>query len=226
MQEEYIDLKELLNIVKHGWKIILGITIVFTLVSFTYTKFFITPQYQVESKIFIGKDDEVNSAYNNSEVNMYQDLMYTYKEILISYDLVDRAINKTEYDYSTSSILDLLNVRFGSNTQVLTISLEHPEPKVAKEILDEVIDEFITTSKKLIPNGNVVVLEKTRIPEYPVSPNVLMNTVIGLILGLMLSVFLLFALEFIRNTVKTEEQLHSLLDIPVLAVIPNTDKVK
>ncbi|MEG1870805.1 MAG: GNVR domain-containing protein, partial [Peptostreptococcaceae bacterium] len=86
---------------------------------------------------------------------------------------------------------------------------------------EAITNEFITTSKILVPNGNIRIIESVKLPEAPVSPNVKMNIAIAFMLGLMVSVGLCFLLEFLDNTYKTKESLERELDIPVIGAIPN-----
>jgi len=41
----------------------------------------------------------------------------------------------------------------------------------------------------------------------------------------MLSVFIIFLLEFMDNTIKNENDLEKISDLPVLGIIPNLDEI-
>ncbi|MEG2936650.1 MAG: GNVR domain-containing protein, partial [Clostridium sp.] len=108
-----------------------------------------------------------------------------------------------------------------ADTQILEIKFKGRNPKEAKEIVEAVVEEFIVTSKTLVANGNVRVIEEVVVPENPVSPNKKMNVIIALLLGLMASMGLCFLLEFMDNSFKSKEQLEREIDLPVLGTIPN-----
>ncbi|NLV69310.1 MAG: polysaccharide export protein, partial [Clostridiales bacterium] len=55
------------------------------------------------------------------------------------------------------------------------------------------------------------------------TPNVKLNTAIGFLLGLILSVLLVLLLDMLDVTIRSEEDLTKLVDIPVLGVIPTID---
>ncbi len=63
-------------------------------------------------------------------------------------------------------------------------------------------------------------LEPARLPEQPVSPNRPRDILIGLVAGLLLGVGIVGLLEYRDTTFKTDDDLASLLDLPVLAVVP------
>ncbi|HEY9577423.1 MAG TPA: GNVR domain-containing protein, partial [Pseudobacillus sp.] len=57
----------------------------------------------------------------------------------------------------------------------------------------------------------------------PVKPKPLLNIVIALVVGLMVGVGLAFLLEYMDNTVKTEQDVEKLLDLPVLGSVTVID---
>lgn len=67
-------------------------------------------------------------------------------------------------------------------------------------------------------------LVETAIPAInPFSPNKRRILVLGLVLGLFLGCGLAFLLEYMDQTLRTEDDIHKLSDIPVLSVIPEAD---
>ncbi len=95
---------------------------------------------------------------------------------------------------------------------------------MAAIMVQAITNEFVTTSKALVPNGNIKVIETVKVPETPVSPNKKMNIAIAFLLGAMVSVGVSFLLEFLDNTYKNREQLEKELDIPVIGTIPYTEQ--
>jgi uncharacterized protein involved in exopolysaccharide biosynthesis len=68
--------------------------------------------------------------------------------------------------------------------------------------------------------GDIRVIDEARIPKSPIKPNKKLNLAIGGILGLMLGVMLIFFMEYMDNTIKTEEDIERTLGLPVLGLIP------
>ncbi len=68
--------------------------------------------------------------------------------------------------------------------------------------------------------GNISIIDKALAPDEPIKPKKMLNLAIGGILGLMLGVMLVFFLEYMDNTIKTTEDVESILNLPVLGVIP------
>lgn len=227
MNKEFVKIEDIINIIMKRWKMILSVTLITTLFSIVTSLFIISPKYQASTKVFIGKQENTQGqeqSYNSSDVQMYQKLLKTYAEIIKTNDLIGRAINFESLDLKSENILNSLTVTPRADTQILEIKYTSTDKILAKDVVNSVTNEFIKSSKELIPNGNVKIIESVKVPENPVSPNKKMNIGIAFLLGLMISIGLSFLLEFIDNTFKTREQMEEILGLPVLGAIPDSLK--
>lgn len=223
MEEQVISVSEIIDAVKKRWKIIVLTTVLATVGSGIFSFFVISPTYEASTKIFIGKEGAESEGYNSSDVSMYQNLIKTYSELIKTKDLVNKAINNSQYDLSVNNVLNGITVNTLTGTQILQISYQSKSPSIAKNILESVTNEFINKAQELVPNGNVKILESVELPKNPVAPNKTMNIAIAFILGMMVGFGIVFLLEYLDNTYKNKEQLEKELDIPVLGVIPMSD---
>ena len=226
MEEQVISISEVFEAIKKRWTIIVAITLTATIISGIISFFVIDPVYEASTKVFVGKEENDNAAYNSSEINMYQQLLQTYAQAIKTKDLVNRAISGLKYDgLEARNVVESLTVNPISNTQILQIKYQSKDPNEAKDVLKSVTDEFIVTAKELVPNGNVRVIEEVELPQNPVSPNKKMNIAIAFLVGLMVSVGLVFLLEYLDNTYKNKDQLEKELGIPVLGAIPDIESI-
>jgi len=224
LEEQVISLGEILEVLKKRWKLILIVTLLATLVSGLVSFFLISPKYEASTKLFIGKEAGAEAGYDQSEIAMYQKLMKTYSEAIKTRDLVGRAIKVTNSNLTEDEVLKKLTVVTVADTQILQIKIDDKNPNMAATMVQAITNEFVTTSKVLVPNGNIKVIESVKVPEIPVSPNKKMNIAIAFLLGLMVSVGVSFLLEFLDNTYRNREQLEKELDIPVIGTIPHTEQ--
>lgn len=224
MEEQVISISEIFEALKKRWILIVSITLVATLISGILSFLVIKPTYETSTKVFIGKEENNLEGYNSNDIQMYQKLLQTYAETIKTNEVVQAAINNTGADLTVKDVKASLTVTPVSDTQILQIKYQNNDPEVAKEMLENITNEFIVLSKELVPNGNVRVIEAVQLPEDPVAPNKKMNIAIAFLLGLMVSVGLVFLLEYLDNTFKNKENLERELDIPVLGVIPSIDE--
>lgn len=221
--EEFIKIEDIVNTLLKRWKMIMSITVVATILAGIISFFVIAPKYEADTKVFIGKENTntKDQNYNNSDIQMYQQLLKTYAEVIKTNDLIEKAIDTEGLNVTSKEVLNNLTVTPTANTQILEINYISKSKDLSKDVLDAVTKQFIKTSTELIPNGNVKVIEQVKMPESPASPNKKLNIAIAFLLGLMVSVGLAFLLEFMDNTFKTKEQLEQILGVPVIGAIPD-----
>ncbi|MGL4109669.1 YveK family protein [Clostridium sp. LP20] len=224
MNEENIRIQDILDALKKRWQLIVGITLVATILATIFSFFVIKPKYQASAKLFIGKESTAES--NNSDIQMYQQLIKTYTTVITTNDLVDRALNKKGIDLKSEEVLSELSVVPGSGTQVLEIKYVSKDKEQSRSVVEAIASEFEVYSKELITNADVKIIEKVRLPENPISPNKKLNIAIALLLGVMIGVGLALLLEFMDSTFKDKDALENTMGIPVIGVIPDTEKVK
>jgi len=221
INEEIIKIRDVVKILKKRWKMILSITIISTIFSAVASFYIISPKYEASTKLFIGKENDKNTDYNDNDIIMYQKLLKTYAEVIETNNLVEKAIEKDELDTTPEEVLKGLVVTPRNDTQILEIKYTSKNRELAKDVLSSITSEFVESSVQLIPNGNVKILEDIKVPDGPVSPNKSMYIAIAFLVGLMISIGLSFLLEFINNTVNTKEELEQILGIPVIGAIPD-----
>jgi capsular exopolysaccharide synthesis family protein len=68
--------------------------------------------------------------------------------------------------------------------------------------------------------SNIRVVDAAQVPKFPVKPRVVLNLTLGLILGAGLGIGLAFFQEYLDNSLKTPDEVESLLRLPSLGVIP------
>lgn len=231
MEEITINLQEIIYALKKRWKLIALITIAATLVSAILSFFVIKPQYEASTKLFIGKQESNQNAavYDNSDIMMYQKLMKTYAELVKTSDLVTKAVKSANLDYNQNEIkgiLSNLTAIPSADTQILDLSFKGENPKEVLKVTEAITNEFISESKELIPNGNVQVIQKAQLPEYPISPNKKLNIIIAFVLGLIVGVGVVLLIEYLDNTFKSREELEKTLEFPIIGAIPDYDSVE
>jgi len=221
MNEDIVRIEDIIKILKRRWKMIVSITIISTIFSVFISFYIILPKYEASTKVFIGKENSKDAKYSDNDVNMYQKLLKTYVEIITTNNLVEKAIDKRGLDITSEEVLKGLTVAPRTDTQILEIKYISEDKVLAKDVVDSITNEFIESSTELIPNGDVKIIEKVKIPKSPISPNKKMNIAITFLLGLMISVGLSFLLDAMNNTLKTKEELEKILNLPVIGTIPN-----
>ena len=223
--DKTINIEEFIFIIKRRYKLIISMMILIGGISAVFSFFVIKPKYEVSTKIFVGKAEQ-EEKYNNSDVQMYQQLIKTYSETIKTKDLVGNAIKNVNTIKTTGQVLGNITVTPIANTQILQIKYKDDNSKEAKEILSAITNEFINTSKTLVANGNVKIIESVEEPKSPVTPKKFLNISMGIAIGLLTGLGISILLETMDRTFKDREEIEKLVGIPVIGVIPSQELTK
>lgn len=228
MNEESIKIQDIVDALKKKWQLIVSITLASTIIVTVVSFFLISPKYEASTKLFIGKESSpsTDQNYNSNDVQMYQKLLKTYSVTIATSDLVQRAFNDAGIDVNPDKALGGLTVTPQTDTQILEISYTSENKEECKDVVQAITDEFIKTSPELITNANVKVIQEVKLPTAPVSPNKKLNIAVGFLLGLAVGVGIALLIAIMDSTFKDKEQLEQIIGLPVLGVIPDTEKVK
>lgn len=228
MNQENIKVQDIVDAIRNRWQLIVSITLTSVIIASFFTLFIVKPKYEASTKLFIGKESSENKdqSYSSNDVQMYQKLLKTYSDVIMTSDLVERALSSENLDVDSESVLAGLTVTPKTDTQILQIQYTNTDKNLAMEVVDAITQEFVKTSSELISNANVKIIETVKLPQSPVSPNKKLNISVAFVLGLLISTTLALVLEFMNNTFKDKEQVENILGVPVIGTIPNTDTVK
>lgn len=224
MEEVEVKIQDIFLVLKNHWKIILGTTLIITFVAGILSFFLLKPVYEVNAKVFIGKEQAKDPDYNNNDVEMYQKLLKTYSELIKTKDVIENAIDQNNLDIGYSEVNGGLEVTPSTDTQILQISFKNKDKALAMDTLVSIIDEFIKETKELIPNGTVRIVESPELPEQPVSPNKVKNISIAFLVGVMVGCIIAILKEYMNDTLKSKDETEKLLELPVIGMIPCGEK--
>ncbi|HEM61389.1 MAG TPA: polysaccharide biosynthesis tyrosine autokinase, partial [Chloroflexi bacterium] len=73
---------------------------------------------------------------------------------------------------------------------------------------------------------NVTLFSEAQTPTSPIKPRILLNTILGLLSGAVLGVSTAFLLEYLDDTIKTQEEVSAVLDLPTLGNVTRIPGVK
>ncbi|EEK76135.1 YveK family protein [Bacillus cereus] len=224
--EETISLKELFYILKKRVAMILVIAFGAAIVSAIISFFFMTPIYQSSTQILVNQKKQEGAAIQYNEVQTNIQLTNTYKVIIKSPVILEQVNEKLNLNMTAQSLAGKINVANEKDSQVISVTAEDKNPKLARDIANATADVFKGEVAKIMNVDNVTVLSKAEVAENqsPIKPLPMLNVAIAFVVGLMAAVGLSFLLEYLDNTVKKEEDVENLLGLPVLGIVARMDE--
>ncbi|MFT8710280.1 MAG: Wzz/FepE/Etk N-terminal domain-containing protein [Sporolactobacillus sp.] len=219
--EETISLKEIAFILRKRMALIFCITLLAIAASACVTYFFITPKYDASTQILVNQANDDNSLYTNNAVQTNVQLVNTYSVIIDNPSVLNPVIKQLDLKMSAAQLKNMLTVATEQNSQVFTLTAEATNGADAARIVNAVAASFKIRVLKAMNVDNVTILSPANVSadNTPVKPKPLTNLAIAAVVGLMVSVGLAFLLDYLDNTIKTEEDITQLLDLPVLGVV-------
>lgn len=218
-----LDLKDFFYIIIKRRKMICLITAAAVVLSALLSFFVIKPTYQADSSIIVGRpQQDKNEKLDNNDVTMYQNLMKTYIEIVKSKPVLDATISKADLNLTEDQLSKMVNATTQQGTQIMDISITDKNAEETYKIADALTDSFIEKSKDIFPTSGVQlsVMNKADVPKSPIKPKKALNIAIAFVLGLFVSIGLAFVLEYMDNTIKSENDVNKYLELPVIGIIP------
>ena len=79
--------------------------------------------------------------------------------------------------------------------------------------------------QRAMQTSDIFVIEDAHLPGSPIKPNLILNLAVAALLALMLSVGIIFLLDYLDNTIKNEDQLEEISELPVLGIIPDLHEI-
>lgn len=220
--EETISLKEIFNTIKKRLLLIFAITLGVALIAAIISYFVLTPTYQSSSQFIVNQTQEDPSVqYNVNDIQANVQIINTYNVIIKSPAVLGEVIEELDLPYSVAALSENITVSNEQNSQVVTVTATDEIPATAVEIANTTVTVFQDKIQDFMNVDNVSVLTEAQLSPQPtpVAPNPVLNIAIAMVLGAMIGVGLAFLLEYLDNTITTEDDIDKHLGLPVLGVI-------
>lgn len=225
--EETISIKDIFKTLKKRWKLITLLTLIAALISGSISYFLLTPVYESSTQILVNQKQSENQL-NSTQIQSNIDMINTYSVIIKSPAILEKVIDELDLKLSVEQLSGKITINSQENSQVFSLTVQDSNPTQAVEIANTVSSIFQKEIKDIMKVDNVSILAKAEVKENPtpVKPNPLLNIAIAVMVGLMAGIGLAFLLEYLDNTIKDEDDIERLLDLPLLGSIQKISQHK
>lgn len=216
--EMELDLVELLyEIRKKIWYVIL-VALIGASIAAGITKFVMTPMYTSSSMmIVLTKETTIASI---ADLQMGSQLTNDYKVLILSRPVLEKTIKKTGLDMDYKELKKYLTITNENDTRILQLSVEQPNPKLAKKVVDTLADVSSAYIADKMEVQAPKIVEVGEVPIRPTSPSLMKNVVIGFLLGALLMIAFITVQVMMNDSVVTDEDVEKYLQLTTLASIP------
>ncbi|WP_370767720.1 YveK family protein [Ruminococcus sp.] len=217
-----ISFKDITRVIKKNIVFILIVSCLFAIISVFVTTFFIQKTYTSSVKLYVETNYNTSSAMeDNQSVNYAKNLVLTYIELLDSNTFYSEVSKGLHEKYTASQLKTMIKFESIEDTEVFKAIVVSPSPYESKEIGDSIAKIAPKIIANVKDNAKLKIVDEAETPKVPTSPNVTRNTIIAFLGGLILALIISFVRDFLDVKIKYNEEMTTILDLPILAAIPD-----
>ncbi|MBR1876594.1 MAG: polysaccharide export protein [Lachnospiraceae bacterium] len=216
-----IDLVELFFVLlRHIWLIIASV-VTGAAVAFVVTVTLITPMYS--SSVMLYVLSRTTSITSLVDLQTGSQLTQDYKVFITSRPVVEKVISDLDLDMGYKEFVDNVTVENETNTRILNVTVKNHDPQMAKVIADDLADVSSVRMAEVMETDAPNIVDYGHVAEKPISPNRMINTVIGALAGFALMAGILTLRYVTDDSIKTSEDIEKYLGINTIGMIPLED---
>jgi len=204
---------------KLGIIIIISVMIILSLI---YSVVILPKEYVVSSTLMlvsVEQDNEIDAAIN-SPLNLSNNLISTYSELIRSNTSLNNIITSSKVDVKANYLKSRIRVKKVSNSDTFEIRLTYKNYEDALKLSNELIDNFEDELKILDTNSEVYIINEPHIISTRLNSDLVNNLLFSIVLGTIFSViYVLLKLDLERHFRSTKE-LEKQTQLKVLVQIP------
>lgn len=186
-----------------------------------------TPLYQASTRLFVSttSSSSITEIYQGNLFSQQRVISYT--DLLMGETLAQRTIDKLGLDMNAGTLRENVKASTKPDSVLISVSVLDESPVRARDIANALSDEFVVMVRQLEtpengarPDARVVVEQRASIPSRPVSPNTMLNLIVGLAAGIGLGIGLAVLRELLDNTIKDRQMLEEITHVGLVGSIP------
>ena len=230
MKEQNMMEIDVFHLLKILWKrklLIALVAFVTGAVAFAYSSFIVKPEFTSTTRIYVvNRNQGDKPGLTNQDLQAGSYLVKDYREIILSQDVLEKVATDLKLELPPKGLASKIKVTVPVDTRIVSISVTDRAPEEASRIansLREVAAQKIISVTRV---SDVTTLEEARPATSPSSPNIRRNTMVGFLAGAVVMVITVLLVELLDTRVKRPEDIEDVLQIALLGVVPNLDKLK
>jgi capsular exopolysaccharide synthesis family protein len=229
-QEDAINLRHYWHVIlERRWLIITAFISVLTL-SLVYL-FKATPLFNSICRLEIGPETSGQLSTNTvvDQIGDYRGYVRTQIHLLSSRELSAAAIKRLNLSLAPSSLVNDVTVTPQPDSRVVDISVVHTDSKTAASIANTLADLYFEQILSRLNAGtnasvsritNIRVLDRAVESLRPVKPRLLNTLLLGVAGGLAIALGLAFFVNYLDDSLKSQDDVETYLRLPFLGYIP------
>ncbi|MFC7685271.1 YveK family protein [Ureibacillus sp. GCM10028918] len=224
--EETFSLITIVKMIRKRILLIISLIIFCTGASAIFSYYVLPNIFDAQTQILVNQKNTGQEGYSWTILEMDLQLIETYNVIIKSPVILNKVIETLDLETTPENLSGQIFVSNENNSKVVNIRVEDQNHKQAVEIANTVAEVFKDEIPKLMNVDNISILSVAKLKENPspVKPSRLLNIAIGGAIGLMLGIGFALLLVVLDNTMKSEQDIDEILELPIMGIVSSISK--
>jgi capsular polysaccharide biosynthesis protein len=224
-----LNMRDYFKILLRRWWIICTFVVLACGLTAGYEYFFPRPVYEASTKLIVNNSNQGQGMVraDSNEINSNIMMIQTYKEIIATPAIMEKVVaNHPEINKDINTLISEVKVSSSTGSQVMSITIRDSTFQQAVQTVNAIAEVFKQEIPKIMNVDNITILSSAKTTDHqsPVSYGMWFKTLIALILSLFVSIGLVFLMDHLDDTIKTEKDVEAYLRLPTLAAISKIKK--
>lgn len=195
------------------------------------TSVFLPRVYEAQVSLLV-RPSQPLSADASVQALTTDQISRTYARLMTEPPLLKQVITDVHMRTTPESLAKQIAVVPEPNTTILDVKVQNDDPMLARDIANTLVADFlqeirqIESSENTTPTAqsydNLVIVAPATTPDKPIFPNIPLNIILAAAAGLFLALATAFVLDYLDQSIKTDEDITEAGLIPV-GHIPYTE---
>ncbi len=213
-----IDLLAIMQLLLHHIWILIAAFVVGALIAGVGTKFFITPQYESFSQIYIFSKS--TSVASFTDLQLSTQLTEDFRLLGTTRPVIEEVINQLNLDTDYDALVSSVSITNPADTHYLKIVVTNPDPELAADVCNTLSNVLRDRIAEVMNTDRPSTVEPAVVSDTPSSPNLRKNVAVGGLICLLLAVAVLLVQYFLDDTIKDSDDVERYLKLNTIASIP------
>lgn len=221
-----INLFDLLTEIWKKFYIVVIAMIITGVLSYSFSAFALTPKYKSAVNLIVNTTSTSTDYVSNDNITSAKNLVATYSVVIKSNTVLNQVIDNLNLDMTYNDLSNAMTVQAVNNTQIMEVSVLHPDPQVAKAIVDQITQIAPDIIVEAVEAGSCKVISQVTVSVKPVTPNIPQNVLFAMVIGVFIAVVVIIVRMLTKQTnIIDDQDVQKYLDLPVLGIIPEVGEV-
>ena len=224
-----MELKQYSKILLRKLWLIIAIVLIGCIIAGAKSYYFTTAIYQANAKLIVNQASQSGTSAipNVSSLQTNIMLINTYKEIIKSPVIMNKVVEQNpQLKISPRALAAVTTVLSANESQIMNVTVSSTSYENAVEAVNAIVKVFKAEIPSIMNVDNVMILSEAVLDDAasPVNMSSNMDFIVAIILSLMVAVGLVFLLDYLDNTYRSEAELIEDLGLPMLALVTKINK--